>query len=115
MATTAIFAAGSGALSEFGDAANNSLITSRDSTGRILVNNGAVPIAGGTPTIANTSLIQAFGQDGDDTIALNETNGALPNANLFRGAGNDTLTGGSGNDLLFGPDRRRHPLRQGRK
>jgi hypothetical protein len=72
MATTAIFAAGSGVLSEFGDAANNSLITSRDSTGRILVNNGAVPIAGGTPTIANTSLIQAFGQDGDDTIALNE-------------------------------------------
>ena len=83
MATTAIFAAGSGALSEFGDAANNSLITSRDSTGRILVNNGAVPIAGGTPTIANTSLIQAFGQDGDDTIALNETNGALPNANCL--------------------------------
>jgi Ca2+-binding RTX toxin-like protein len=102
MATTATFAAGSGALSEFGDAANNSLITSRDSSGRILVNNGAVPIAGGTPTIAKTSLIQAFGQDGDDTIALNETNGALPNANLFGGAGNDTLTGGSGNDLLFG-------------
>ena len=102
MATTATFAAGSGALSEFGDAANNSLITSRNSSGRILVNNGAVPIAGGTPTIAKTSLIQAFGQDGDDTIALNETNGALPNANLFGGAGNDTLTGGSGNDLLFG-------------
>ena len=102
MATTATFSAGSGMLSEFGDAANNSLITSRDWTGRILVNNGAVPIVGGTPTIANTSLIQAFGQDGNDTIALDETNGALPNANLFGGAGNDTLTGGSGNDLLFG-------------
>jgi Ca2+-binding RTX toxin-like protein len=102
MATTATFSAGSGLLSEFGDAANNSLITSHDSTGRILVNNGAVPIIGGTPTIANTSLIQAFGQDGNDTIALDETNGALPNANLFGGAGNDTLTGGSGNDQLFG-------------
>ena len=102
MATTATFAAGSGALSEFGDAANNSLITSRDSTGRILVKNGAVPIVGGTQTIANTSFIQAFGLDGNDTIALDETNGALPAAELFGGNGNDTLTGGSGNDLLFG-------------
>jgi hypothetical protein len=73
MATTATFSAGSGLLTEFGDAANNSLITSRDSTGRILGNNGAVPIVGGTATIANTSLIQAFGLDGNDTIALDET------------------------------------------
>jgi Ca2+-binding RTX toxin-like protein len=102
MATTATFSAGSGVLSEFGDAANNSLITRRDGTGRILVNNGAVPIVGGTPTIANTSLVQSFGQDGNDTIALDESFGALRNANLFGGAGNDTLTGGSGNDLLFG-------------
>jgi hypothetical protein len=59
MATTATFS--SGVLSEFGDAANNSLITSRDSTGRILVNNGAVPIMGGAATVANTSRIDAFG------------------------------------------------------
>jgi Ca2+-binding RTX toxin-like protein len=104
MATTATFTAGSGVLSEFGDAANNSLITRRDSTGRILLNNGAVPIVSGTPTIANTSLIQAFGLDGNDTITLDETNGALPNANLFGGAGNDTLTGGSGNDTITGGD-----------
>ena len=39
---------------------------------------------------------------GNDTIALDETNGALPAAQLFGGAGNDTLTGGSGNDQLFG-------------
>ena len=98
MATTATFTAGSGVLSEFGDAANNSLITRRDSTGRILLNNGAVPIVGGTPTIANTSLIQAFGLDGNDTIALDETNCALPNANLFGGAGDDIalVNGGNG-------------------
>jgi hypothetical protein len=48
MAASATFSAGSGLLSEFGDAANNSLITSRDGAGRILVNNGAVPIMGGT-------------------------------------------------------------------
>ena len=101
MATTATFSAGSGLLSEFGDAANNSLITSRDSTGR-MVNNGAVPIVGGTATVANTALIEALGQDGNDTIFLDETNGALPAAELFGGNGNDTLTGGSGNDQLFG-------------
>ena len=57
---------------------------------------------GGTPTVANTSLIQVFGQAGNDNLALDETNGALPRANLFGGDGNDTLTGGSGNDMLFG-------------
>jgi Ca2+-binding RTX toxin-like protein len=63
---------------------------------------GAVTIIGGQSTVANTSEIMVFGQGGDDTIALNEANGALPAAELFGGAGNDTLTGGSGNDQLFG-------------
>jgi Ca2+-binding RTX toxin-like protein len=35
-------------------------------------------------------------------LSLDETNGALPSANLFGGAGNDTLTGGSAADQLFG-------------
>ena len=52
--------------------------------------------------MANTSLIQVFGQAGNDTLTLSEANGALPAANLFGGAGNDVLTGGSGNDQLFG-------------
>src|SRR5262249_48788005 len=100
MTITAIFS--SGLLTETGDNGNNSIITSRDAAGRILVNGGAVPIAGGAATVANTSQIMAFGQGGNDTISLNESNGALPAATLFGGAGNDTLTGGSGNDLLFG-------------
>ncbi|HMM87689.1 beta strand repeat-containing protein [Bradyrhizobium sp.] len=57
---------------------------------------------GGTPTVANTTLIQAFGQDGNDDISLNESFGLLPGANLFGGNGNDLLTGGSGADQLFG-------------
>jgi Ca2+-binding RTX toxin-like protein len=57
---------------------------------------------GGAPTVANTSLVEVFGQAGDDKIALDESNGALPAANLFGGDGNDTLIGGSGNDMLFG-------------
>jgi Ca2+-binding RTX toxin-like protein len=100
MATTASFS--SGVLTSFGDTADNSIVTRRDGSGRILVNNGAIAITGGTPTVANTSLIQAFGQRGADTISLDESFGALPAADLFGGDGDDTLTGGSGNDLLFG-------------
>jgi Ca2+-binding RTX toxin-like protein len=102
MATTAIFSPGSGQLSVFGDSLNNTIVTSRDAAGRILINGGTVPIDGGTATVANTSLIQVFGGAGNDTISLDETNGALPSAQLFGGDGNDTLIGGSGNDQLFG-------------
>ena len=91
-------------LSEIGDAADNTIVTSRNAAGELLVNGGAVPILGGPATVANTSLIQAFGQGSNDTIALNEANGALPAADLFGGPGNDTLTGGSGADLLFGEE-----------
>jgi Ca2+-binding RTX toxin-like protein len=101
-AITASFSAAAGVLTVNGDAGNNTVVVSRDAAGRILVNGGAVAILGGAPTAANTRLIQVFGQAGNDTISLDETNGALPAAHLFGGAGNDTLTGGSGNDLLFG-------------
>jgi Ca2+-binding RTX toxin-like protein len=99
-AVTAVFSAGT--LTILGDALNNSIVVSRDTAGDILVNGGAVSITGGTPTVANTSLIQVFGQDGNDQISLNEANGALPAASLFGGNGDDLLIGGSGNDQLFG-------------
>src|SRR3982751_2481311 len=101
MATTASFSPDSGVLTLIADALDNNLTVSRDAAGKLLANGGAVQIQGGTPTVANTSLIQAFGQGGNDTISLSEVNGALPGANLFGGAGNDILTGGSGNDMLF--------------
>ena len=102
MAITATFLPASGLLSVFGDSLDNTVTASRNAAGAVLVNGGAVAVTGGTPTVANTSLIQIFGQGGDDALALNEANGALPAANLFGGAGNDVLTGGSGNDQLFG-------------
>jgi Ca2+-binding RTX toxin-like protein len=102
MAIKAQFIPGAGLLSVFDDAGDNSIIASRDAAGNILVNGGAVPITGGGATVANTTLIQVIGSGGNDTIALDESNGALPAAQLFGGNGNDTLTGGSGNDLLFG-------------
>jgi Ca2+-binding RTX toxin-like protein len=99
-ATTATFSAG--VLSANGDAADNSIVISRDAAGKILVNNGAVAVLGGTPTVANTALIRIFGLGGNDIVTVNEVNGALPAANVFGGAGNDVLTGGSGADQLFG-------------
>jgi Ca2+-binding RTX toxin-like protein len=91
-----------GVLTVLGDGAANNTAVSRDAAGTLLVNGGAVPVSGNTPNVANTALIQMFGQGGNDTLTLDESNGALPRANMFGGAGNDTITGGSSNDLLFG-------------
>ena len=102
MAIKASFSPGSGILSVFDDNLNNTIVVSRNAAGTIFINGAAVTVTGGTATVANTSLIQVFGTGGDDMISLDETNGALPAAQLFGGAGNDTLIGGSGNDQLFG-------------
>ena len=101
-AVTAVFSPGAHVLTVFGDGQSNNIAVSRNAAGALLVNGGAVPIRGGTATVANTALIQVFGQSGHDVITLNEANGALPAAKLFGGAGNDTLSGGSGGDQLFG-------------
>jgi Ca2+-binding RTX toxin-like protein len=102
MAVTATFLAQAGTLSVIGDNLDNTITLSRNAAGQILVNGGAVAVLGGSPTVANTALIQVFGLGGNDNITLNEGSGALPRANLFGGNGNDTLTGGSGGDMLFG-------------
>jgi Ca2+-binding RTX toxin-like protein len=101
-AVTASFNTSGATLTVFGDSLTNSITLSRDAAGKILVNGGAVNVSGGTPTVANTALIQVFGQAGNDTITLSEATGALPAAHLFGGVGNDSLTGGSGGDQLFG-------------
>ena len=102
MAIKATFIPGAGLLTVLGDTAKNTITASRNAAGQILINGGAVTAVGGQPTVANTAEIDIFGQGGDDTISLDEANGALPSAHLFGGAGNDTLTGGSSADLLFG-------------
>ena len=63
---------------------------------------GLFPFAGAQATVANTTLVQVFAEAGNDNVTLDETNGPLPEANLFGGAGDDTLTGGSGADQIFG-------------
>lgn len=91
-----------GILTIRGDQQSNTIIVGRDAAGTILINGGAVRIRGGVSTIVNTSLVEASGLDGNDTISLDEANGPLPRANLLGGNGNDTLTGGSGGDTLRG-------------
>ncbi len=102
LAVNATFVPTAGVLTIIGDAADNTITVSRNAAGNILVNGGAVQVLGGTPTVANTAKITAFGLGGNDSISLDETNGALPAAGLFGGVGNDTLVGGSGADQLFG-------------
>jgi Ca2+-binding RTX toxin-like protein len=99
---TAVFNAGTGVLTITGDDLPNIIVVSRDGAGNLRVNGGLLPITGGTPTVANTTLIQIFGRAGNDVLTLDETNGALPKANMFGEADNDTLTGGSGTDILNG-------------
>ena len=60
------------------DSAGHRIVTSRDSAGNILVNGGTVKVVGGKPTVADTSEIDVFGQDGNDNISVNEANGVLP-------------------------------------
>ena len=115
MAIAANFTPANGLLTAFGTSGQNTIKFGRDPAGNILVNDGTVAVLGGTPTVANTSLIQAFGQAGNDTITLDETNGALPAAQLFGGDGNDAITGGSGNDLLVRSERQRHAAWSGRQ
>jgi len=85
-----------------GDNLDNTIEVSRNVAGSLLVNGGSVRIFGGTPTVASVQQIQIFGLVGNDFLQLDETNGALPRASLFGGAGNDTLIGGSDSDMLFG-------------
>jgi Ca2+-binding RTX toxin-like protein len=101
---TAVFNPATGLLTIVGDDQDNIIVVSRDGAGAILVNDGAFPITGGVPTVANTVLIQIFGRGGNDQLSLNEANGPLPPAHLFGEGGNDTLLGGSGDDLLVGGD-----------
>jgi Ca2+-binding RTX toxin-like protein len=97
-----MFIAQSGILAVIGNDSDNTLTVSRDAAGLLLVNNGAVIIRGPQSTMANTVLVQIFGRAGTDTLRMDQSNGPLPAADLFGGAGNDTIIGGAGADQLFG-------------
>ena len=108
MAIKANFIAG--LLSVTGDNADDAIAITRDAAGQILINGGAISVQGDQPTLTNTTQIDVFGGNGNDTISLDNIAPlagqalpqALPPATLFGGNGNDMLTGGGGNDMLFG-------------
>jgi Ca2+-binding RTX toxin-like protein len=102
MAVTASFTPNARLLSAIADNLSNTVSVGRNAAGALLVNGGAVAVLGGTPTVADTDLVQVFGLFGNDTLFLDEGSGALPRANLFGGSDNDTAAGGSGADQLFG-------------
>src|SRR5262249_10875342 len=88
---TASFAELAGELRIVGDAQDNTILVSRTVCGTILINNGAVAIVGGQPTVDNTRHIFVVAGGGNDNVSLDESNGALPSSALFGGDGNDTL------------------------
>jgi Ca2+-binding RTX toxin-like protein len=97
-----VFIPQSGILAVIGNDSDNTLVVSRNAAGALLVNNGAVVIRGPVPTVANTALVQVFGRGGNDSLSMDQVNGPLPPADVFAGAGNDTISGGAGADQLFG-------------
>jgi len=86
-----------GVLTVTGSNAADTLVVSRDAAGTILVNGGAIPVVGGTPTVANTRLIVMTGRPGSDTLL-----GKGGQDRMVGGFGNDTLTGGDADDEAFG-------------
>jgi Ca2+-binding RTX toxin-like protein len=101
MAITASLDATHGVLTVTGDAQDNSISVAFNAAGAIVVNNGAVPIQGGTSTPANTRLIRIFALGGNDNLAWSGS-ANLPSGQIEGGSGNDTITSGTHNDLLIG-------------
>ena len=97
---TAVFSGG--ILTVTGDNHDNQLTVSRDAVGSLLVNGGTVTIVGDAPTVVNTTQIKMFGLDGNDTLLLDDSNGAMPPAFLSGGEGDDSLTGSAAADTLDG-------------
>src|SRR5687768_16191256 len=95
---TASFDPRTGVLAVLGDANKNSIAVSRDAAGAILVNGGAVAIAGGPSTVANTRLIEVWGLDKNDHLSLDAANGPLPGALMSGGDGIDAVAVAGGAD-----------------
>src|SRR5688572_30066627 len=91
-----------GVLTITGDNNANAITVSRNAAGNLLVNGGAVAIAGPAATVTSIQTIQVIGLGGNDRLTIDETGGVLPKANLSGGSGSDVLTGGSGADTLDG-------------
>src|SRR5262249_54729708 len=98
MAVTATFA--NGVLTVMGDDNDNDIKLFFAANGTIQVNADTIIIP--TPaTRTNTTLIQIFGQGGDDKLIWSGS-ANLPAARVDGGDGRDTITSGTFNDTLVG-------------
>ena len=91
-----------GVLSIQGDAGANSLTVGRNVAGAITLN--GLVVLDGQATVDNVQVIGMDGGAGNDTLRIDETNGAMPAGKLVGGPGNDQLVGGSRDDILDGTD-----------
>jgi Ca2+-binding RTX toxin-like protein len=89
---TAIFIPAQQTLVVVGTAGDDSISVKRNAAGKIVINNGAVAILGTKPTVDTTSVLEVFGQAGNDDISLDESNGALPSGVVSGGDGTDSVT-----------------------
>ncbi len=85
-----------------GTALDDTIIVGRDAGGTLRVNDGAVTVAGGPATVANTSEVHVLGLAGDDDVTFDQSSGALPAGDLRGGGGADALVSGIGADRLLG-------------
>ena len=90
MATTARLLKATGQLEVFDDAHSDTVTLSRDAAGTLLVDGGAVPVQDGPATVANTSVIEVFGQGGNDTITFAVNKPIIAMA-AFTGPGLDSI------------------------
>ena len=102
MAISSHFNPGNGERTTTGDNLENTIMANRDAAGSILINTGALPIQGGAATVTNAGLIQAFVQDGKDTIPLDETSSHCRPPRCSAGPGNNAVIGGLAAEQLFG-------------
>ena len=86
----------------FDDVQDNTIVVSRDAAGAILIERRRRGRHRRHADRRQHHADPGVRPGGNDTISVDEANGALPAAQLFGGDGNDILTGGSGNDQLFG-------------
>ncbi len=91
-----------GVLSVAGDTRDNTLVVGRTQSGVITVAGKA--ILDGTVTVNDVNAVRVDGGNGNDTLAVDESNGPMPATVLLGGIGTDKLTGGSGNDTIDGGD-----------
>jgi hypothetical protein len=91
-----------GVLTINGDATRNGFTVGRTISGVLTLN--GTPVLNGQVTVDNVAIIAMDAGEGNDTLRIDNTNGALPPAKLVGGAGNDQITGGSADDIIDGGD-----------